>query len=351
MSEMLPRDRVMAALEGRQPDRVPYIEIYVDEAFARALLNLPQLAIPSPMSGDAPLSAAYFGGQGFDPLDLASALGLDALIFGIQPQFYFQTTVRDGQYFVEHGLIRTREDLNRVQLVDPDSAPLDEPARAFVDRVHARGLAAGCFINLGSDPVVLSMGWDALSYALYDDPGLVHAMMERYADWFAAAVRRINHLGFDFIWAGDDIAFRSGPMISPAAFRRFFLPYYRRVAAEIRLPWIFHTDGNFLPILEDLLSLGMNALHPIEPDALDIRTVQRQVARRAGLVGNVDINLLALGTPEEVETEVRRLLRELAPGGRYILSSSNSITRACRLDTVRAMVQAVRTWGRYPIVC
>jgi uroporphyrinogen decarboxylase len=148
------------------------------------------------------------------------------------------------------------------------------------------------FPNLGSDPFTLSMGWDHFTYALYDDPALVRTLMELYSDWFACAVRHICALGFDFIWAGDDIAFRSGPMIPPGFFRQFFMPYFKQVAENISLPWIFHTDGNFLPLLEDLLTLGMVGPHTNEPDAVDIRQVKQLVNGRVTLVGNIDINAL-----------------------------------------------------------
>jgi hypothetical protein len=344
---MSSRDRVNAALTGGAPDRVPYMELFVDEYFAHRALGLPAPAAPSPMSGEGPLTAAYFGGQGYDLIDLARALDLDGLCASVQPQIFFKVSVSNGQKFVVDGLIHSRADLPIVQLVDPDSIRECVPLAAFIDRVHREGLAAACFINLGSDPVVLSMGWEYFSYALYDDPGLIHTLFEIYSGWFAQAVKHICALGFDFIWAGDDIAFKSGPMISPRIFREFFLPYYRRVAQEITIPWIFHTDGNFLPLLEDLLSLGMNALHPLEPDAVDISEVKRLVNGRAGLVGNIDIDLLAQGTPDEVMERTRRTIQAAAPGGRYILSSSNSITRGCQVENVLAMVRACRRYGSY----
>ena len=153
-------------------------------------------------------------------------------------------------------------DLPLVNLPDPDDERIYEPARAFLAQYRPFGYAIGCFINLGSDPVVLSMGWDHFSYVLYDDPLVPETLMDIYTDWYARAVRHICRLGFDFVWAGDDIAFKTGPMISPEVFRTLFLPYWRRVAEAITLPWIFHSDGNFLPLLDDLLSLGMNAAQP-----------------------------------------------------------------------------------------
>ena len=349
MPEMTSRERVLAALLGNPHDRVPYMELYIDEHFARLLLNLPPTKKPTPMSGTSPVTCAYFGGHSYDPIDLAKALGLDGLLMGIQPQIYFKNRLVDGSYFVEGGRIHSRDDLNLINLPDPDQSWIYEPAKRFIDRLQPLGYAIGCFINLGSDPVVLSMGWDHFCYALYDDPGLIEIMFNIYSDWYGQAVKHICKLGFDFIWAGDDFAFSSGPMISPDTFQKYFLPHYRQVAQEITLPWIFHTDGDFSLVLEDLLSLGMNALHPIEPDAMDILDVKRKVRGRVSLIGNIDINVLSNGAPEEVEHLTKRTIRNVARDGRFILSSSNSITRSCQVENVLAMVKVCRKFGQYPI--
>ena len=350
MTEMTPRQRVIAALTGEVHDRVPYMELYIDEHFARRLLRLTPTDTPTPMSGTSPVTCAYFGGNSYDPLNLLKVLDLDGLLMSIQPKIYFKTCLVDGSYFVKGGTIHTRADLKLIDLPDPDLPEIYEPVRRFIDRFHPMGYAIGCFINLGSDPVVLSMGWDYFCYALYDDPELVNTMFDIYSKWYARAVKHICDLGFDFIWAGDDIAFNSGPMISPDTFRHYFLPHYQRVAREITIPWIFHTDGNFLPLLEDLLSLGMDALHPIEPAAVDIVEVKEKVCGRVSLVGNIDINVLSNGTPEEIRNLTRSTIRAAAGDGRFILSSSNAITRSCQVENVLAMTTACRQFGKYPIL-
>ena len=349
MKEMTSRERVLAALTGDGPDRVPYMELYIDENFAHRALGLPHVAEPSVMSGEQDVTVAYFGGSSYAPLDLARTIHLDGLMMSVQPRIYFKLAVTDGQKFVVDGLIHRREDMSIIHLPDPDDERIYKPAREFLKKHRSSGLAIGCFINLGSDPVILSMGWEHFSYALYDDPELLHQLFSIYSGWTARALKHICKLGFDFIWAGDDIAFKSGPMISPRVFRQFFLPYYRQVAEAISLPWIFHTDGNFLPLLDDLLSLGMNALHPLEPDAVEIGDVKRRVGGRTGLVGNIDIYALEQATPEEIIELTRKTIETAAPGGRYILSSSNSLTRACRVENVMAMVQARNLYGVYPL--
>ncbi len=349
MEGMTSRARVLTALQHGIPDCVPYMELLVDEKFGLRLLHRPPSDKPAFISGSLPVTCAFFGGQVYDPVDLACALDLDGFCMSIQPRIYFVTQESEGQTYFVGGLIKTRDDLRLIDLPDPDDESIYEPARVFIEKYRPYNYALGCFINLGSDAVLLSMGWENFAYMIYDDRNMLEEMFDLYTDWYARAVKHICKLGFDFIWAGDDIAFKDRLLVAPRIFRELFMPYWRRVAEAITLPWIFHSDGNFLEVLEDLLSLGMNALHPIEPDAMDIVALKRQIGERVTLVGNIDLNKLATGTPEEVEQLTRDTLRQVAPGGGYILSSSNSLPGYCRVENVLAMVRACRQYGRYPI--
>jgi uroporphyrinogen decarboxylase len=102
-------------------------------------------------------------------------------------------------------------------------------------------------------------------------------------------------------------------------------------------------------VLPDLADLGVAAINPLEPEAMDIVQTKKDWGHRFCLLGNVSVHLLAVGTPAEVEAEVRRLLREVAPGGGYVLSSGNSLASYCRPENVQAMLAALTRWGAYPI--
>ena len=82
---------------------------------------------------------------------------------------------------------------------------------------------------------------------------------------------------------------------------------------------------------------------------MDIVEVKRNWGHRICLLGNVDVHLLATGSPRQVSQEVRRLLREVGPGGGYILSSGNSLASYCKPEKVRAMIDTLQRYGTYPI--
>jgi uroporphyrinogen decarboxylase len=345
--------RVMTALGREEPDRVPFVESVIDEGVALALLGKPlpeggggtELGV-----GDEPVfQGELLGSDRYDVLELVETLGLDAFgmyLFvgheGVQEQ-------AEGLTMLHGGRIKTRADLNRLSLPDPDDPALYEPYRRFLARYRDSDYALFCFLNLGSDPVILGMGFETFCTALYDDRGLVEDLFALYTDWYARVTRHLCELDFDFLWFGDDIAFKTAPYVSPRIFRELFMPHYRRVADQITKPWIFHSDGNLMPILDDLLSLGMAGLHPIEPGAMDLRLLKQRYGGDLCLVGHIDVDTLSRGTPGEIEALVQSAIRVAGPGGGYIAGSSNSVPYYARPENVRAMARAIHSYGCYPI--
>lgn len=116
------------------------------------------------------------------------------------------------------------------------------------------------------------------------------------------------------------------------------------------IPFIFHSDGDFSAVFDDLAACGVKAIHPIEPQAMDIETVKQQVGDQFCIFGNVDLDYtLTRGTPAEVDALVREKIKKLAPGGGYGVAASNSIPDYVKPENFRAMVAAVKKYGRYPI--
>ena len=116
------------------------------------------------------------------------------------------------------------------------------------------------------------------------------------------------------------------------------------------MPFVLHSDGDIRPIMQDLLDCGFNAIHPIEPKAMDIKELKRDYGDKLCLIGNIDLAYtLTRGTPAEVEEEVKQRIRDIAPGGGYCVSSSNSIPGYVPVENYRAMIDAVRKYGTYPI--
>jgi len=122
------------------------------------------------------------------------------------------------------------------------------------------------------------------------------------------------------------------------------------IAHGAGMPFIMHSDGRLWEVIPDLIALGLNALHPIEPKAMDITEVKARYGHKLALFGNLDLGYtLTRGTPDEVRAEVRQRIKELAPGGGYAVGSSNSVTRYVPVENFNAMREATFEYGEYPI--
>ena len=142
--------------------------------------------------------------------------------------------------------------------------------------------------------------------------------------------------------------------MSPAHFRDLFAPGLRRVISgfkELGLRVIKHTDGNLWPIIDMIVDSGIDCLDPIDPMAgMDLGEVKARYGRRIALKGNVDCSrLMSLGSPEEVAAATKEALRKGAPGGGYILSSSNSIHSTVKPENYMALMRTLKEYGGYPI--
>ena len=341
MASMTSRERVAAALARQEPDRVPYCELGVDRALAERLMGW-----GAPASQATNLEANAYTVE--EAKALAATLHLDNITYVLRAPVYAKKEAgRDGRLFYGEGLIQSPSDLDRLVLPDPYDNALYAGAEAFL---KARGDYSTWFVTrIGIFPTMLSLGTENFCVALYDNPAFVETVLDRYCEWMVAVADRIGQMGFDVFASTDDLAFNTAPFFSPAVFHDLVIPRYRKVAAKIRQPWIIHSDGNILPFVDDFLSVGVAALHPNEKGAMDIRAVKRQYGDRLCLLGNVDLNLLGMGSPDAVDQEVKELIRDVAPGGGYVVTSGNSLAAYLLPDNVRALGTAVQKYGRYPI--
>lgn len=324
---MTPRERVLCALAGDQPDRVPFCEGSVAPNVARALSG-----------GETDLSERQ----------ISDLLGRDVVVAILFPPYFADHEIgSDGQPYVTSGWIKRWADLDRMVFPDATDPSLYQDARRVLDE---RGdLATAAAIKLGVAPMLVSMGLDGFSYALKDDPDLIREVLRRYVDWQLVVTGHLIEMGFDFIWSFDDVAYRSGPFCSPAAFREVMMPALRRSAEGITTPWIFHSDGNLMPILDELMTLDMDGLHPIEPGPMDLGEVKMRYGDQVCLVGNVSVDTLSAGTIDEVREAVRTCIATAGPGGGYMISSSNSIPSYALPENVRSMAEAIQAYGGYPL--
>ena len=183
-------------------------------------------------------------------------------------------------------------------------------------------------------------------------PELIEEYLDAVVRQTLAAIPALPGLGIGVLWAGGDLASSAGPVYSPAMFRRFLLPRLKRItraAHEAGLLYLYRTDGNVWPIAQELfVDSGVDGYGEIDNDAgMDPGEVKRRFPRLT-LWGGISCGkTLVFGTPEGIREAVRQVMAECAPGGGFILGSSNSVHQGVPTRNFAAMVEAGREFGRY----
>lgn len=343
MTALSSEERILRVLNRREPDRVPHFEWIVDRKVRTALVpgckSHNEFAVA--MDHDAVLIEVSYRKERVAPDKWKTEWGY---------------VLQDSEE--EHGVevaspISTMEDFQRYAAPDPHE-PWRYQAVEEAVRDYAGKKAVIVHLNdVFSLPRYL-MGYENLLMGIAADPALVTALVELSVQINLAMAKEVAARGVKIVYTGDDFAGDSGPLMSPAHFRDLFAPGLTRVIGgfkELGLLVIKHTDGNLWPIIDMIVDSGIDCLDPIDPIAgMDLGEVKARYGRRIALKGNVDCaHLMTLGTPEQVAAATKEALRKGAPGGGYILSSSNSIHSTVKPENYMALMRTLKEYGRYPI--
>ena len=201
--------------------------------------------------------------------------------------------------------------------------------------------------------LTISLDWDPAKVNLNVTPrGMTVAETEAAVnDALDRAERLKRPGGLDGFALCSDYCLNQGPFLSPSQFSEFVTPYLARLIRGYRdmgYYTIKHTDGNIMPILDQLVQARPHALHSLDPQAgVDIAEVKRRHGREVCLIGNVNCGKLDTGTDREVVESARYALKHGMPGGGYIFSTSNCIYTGMRLARYELMLKVWREEGVY----
>jgi uroporphyrinogen decarboxylase len=154
---------------------------------------------------------------------------------------------------------------------------------------------------------------------------------------------------------GDDYAGNTNTLMSPAMFRKFIRPCIERLIKTVKeynpdTRVMLHSDGAITKLLPDIISLGVDVIHPLEPlAATDIPAIKEQFGKQVSFLGGIDISHAVPGTREDVLAETRLRISQLAPGGGYILAPSNHLQSDVPTENIIALFETAHELGRYPV--
>ena len=374
---LTPRERVLAAIRHEEPDRVP-LALWgswygvTDGLYLETLKRLAWEPVP-PFRPARLHSVNYYDDRllrhlqidvrHVDPGSVAAACGPAA----DEPDAFGISWVTRGPYRspARHPLRDATADMvaeyplpSADELIDADHL------RSRVETIRAMDQE---YAVVGR--AVASYGFFEMSQALRHPetflmdlaiaPELSDALIGRLYDCYAGLIERFLDVVGDRLdvleLPGDDFAGNTGPIISPAMFDRFFKEPYRRLIERIknRCPHInvvYHSDGMMMDLLPRLVEIGADVFHSIEPlPAWDLHDVKARFGDRLAFMGGIDIRKALQRDTAVVEAEVRTRLRELGPGGGYVLAPANHLQSDVPPENLFTLYEVARASGQYPL--
>ncbi|MHC4574597.1 MAG: uroporphyrinogen decarboxylase family protein [Planctomycetota bacterium] len=346
---MTSRERVLAAFEHEEPDRVPAwcgasVEFWEK---ARRHLDLDDEGLRVRFGDDFRRVFAEYAGPEFELSEGATS----RTVFGIE---------RHGMGYgqpMSHPLANaTLKEVHNYSWPDPqwmDVSKMKAEAQTY-DGEYA--ILGGDWSPFWHDAIDL-LGMENLYIKMYTEPELVDAVMQHMVDYYAAVSQRIFDAAGDVIdifFIGNDFGSMTGPLLGPELFGRFILPHLKRLidlGHSCGLKVQMHCCGGFAPLIPLMIGAGLDGLHAVQPccRGMDLRTLKSEFGDRIVFNGAIDSHhVLIDGTPESVREKTREVLDIMMPGGGYVAGASHdTILEETPVENVVAMFDAIREFGIY----
>lgn len=354
---MKPRERVEIALNHERPDRCP-MQISFTPEFAerlRADMELQGKQVHNPHGGG-------------NTYELERSLGEDMLLtsVGWANSYYmddkpytdewgvgwdvhpYETPFGTGHYteIASHPLADEAA-ISGYQPPDPHRLELyaasEQTLRSFKDEYWIVGVTVTTIF----ETAWALRGLEQMMLDLVMNPDLANHLLDIPYNYHLTAAKKLVGMGVDMIWAGDDVGSQRRMMISPRMWRKFFKHRMANYISELKainpnVKVAYHTDGNVMPIIPDLIEIGLDVLNPIQPASMDPAEIKKQFGDKLSFWGTIDEQqTLPFGSPEDVANEVRQRLTTVGYDGGLILGPTHHVQLDTPLENFWAMVNSI----------
>jgi len=377
------RERLNAALNHQEPDRVP-IDLGgtpTSTISVRALENLKSyLGIRSATRLMSPIFLTAFPDD-----EVIKKLGIDVKMIAANPPAGFELrAMPEGELVDEWGTVYKKHEEAQTHFVVEEKAPLrqatlTEEIEAYswpdpADPSRFQGLretaeqfrAEGFGVVLNTPLLMMTQAqWvRGLEQFMMDtvlNQRLLEYLMDKLLEILLEMTRQlIDAVGpnFDVAVMGDDLSHQRGLTYSPDMYRRLFKPRHRKIADFLKgrigkARILYHCCGAVEPLIRDLIEIGVDALNPVQVSATgmgDTRRLKELYGKDLTFWGGVDTqHVLPFGTPADVKEEARRRIEDLGAGGGFVFGAVHNLRPEVRPENIWALFEAAHFYGKYPL--
>jgi len=355
------RERVAMALDHKEPDRCPMQISFTPEFAERLRPQIPTAA-----------TQAHNPHGGGNTYELERALDQDMLLTSVGwANSYYQSFEPGAEYTDEWGVgwrvqeyatqfgtgiytemashpLAQDDALDQYAPPDPTRESLYRDAAWALDTFGSEYWMVGTTVTTIFETAWALRGFEQLMIDMLTAPDLAGRILDIPLNYHLVAACRLVEMGADMIWTGDDIGSQHGMLLRPALWRKFLKPRMAKFISTLKginpdVKVAYHSDGLILPVIADLIEIGVDVLNPIQPACMDPAEVKRTFGDRLCFWGSLDEqHTLPFGSPEDVRHEVVKRLRTIGREGGLILSPTHHVQLDTPLDNFWAMVETIR---------
>lgn len=376
------RERLLAALNHQEPDRVP-IDLGGTPTSTISVKALERLKHHLGLKGETRLLSSIFL-TAFPDDEILRRFGVDVRLITANPPTKFELHVTPGGKIVdEWGVCYQKHEEAQTHFVVDQEAPLRQgvqkeniesyPWPDPSDSTRYQGLREearryreqgfGVIVNTPLMVMTQAEWMRGLEQFMMDtllNPSLLEFIMDKILEiqmeMSRCLLREVGEYA-DVVLMGDDLSHQKGLTYSPDLYRKLFKPRHRKVvdflkkhAGEAKI--LYHCCGGVEPLLRDLIELGIDAINPVQVSAKGMEDTQKLKAlygKDLTFWGGIDTqSVLPFGTPGTVRAEVQRRIDDLATNGGFVLAAVHNIRPEVNPENICALFEAALECGNQP---
>jgi len=362
---MTSRERVLTVLDHKEADRVPKFSSFTPEFASRLRKHLG-------------LKDNLINPHGTTEHDLDIEIGNDMLLFAQGfANSYYQSLDRDyvDEWGIEWKVVSYNTRFGKGSYTEISGNPLQDDislktyippdpkiesrydgCKKTIQCYHNQYATMGVIVCTIFESAWALRGLNKLMIDLIENEETANKILDIPFNYHLYAARRMAELGVDLIWTGDDIGSQTSMIMSPGLWRKYFKPRMARLYSELKriksdLKIAYHSDGYIIPIIDDLVEIGLDILNPIQPKCMNPYNLKKRYGKNLSLWGTIDIQeTLPFGTKEQVIAETKERISILGPGGGFIISPTHHIQNDTSIENFFAFWDSAEKFGKYPIV-
>jgi uroporphyrinogen decarboxylase len=247
---------------------------------------------------------------------------------------------------------------NATSLKEIEEFPMDHPqtwdfsgCAEAVKKAHAEGKVVSGWAGHMYECAWQFRGYEQFLMDMIERPAWAQCLLDRLAEHNLHRAVQFAKAGVDMITTGDDVANQKSMMFQPSMWREMMHSRWaktwdtiHRINPKCQI-W-YHSDGNIIDVIPDLVDAGLNILNPLQPECLDIDKVYKDFGHILSFDGTIGTqSTMPWGTPADVRARVREVIEKYGKNGGLFISPTHVLEPEVPLANIDALVAAVKEFG------